>query len=1089
MRSKFKWLFALFIAFTIQLSFAQQKTVTGKVTSEDGAVAGAVVKIVGTNNAVSTGFDGSYSIKAKEGDVLEVSYVGLPNKTMPVVSGNVINFSLAGSKEIEIVTIVNTLGVEVKKGQQGTASSKVKGNAVKASGESSLIKGLSGKASNVSVVSNSGDPGSGSYIQIRGQNTITGNTQPLFVIDGIPVSNDEIGSATDGVGQQSRMNDINPNDVENVQILKGASAAALWGFRAANGVVLITTKKGKGGKMQVNLNTTFSQDQVNLRFKTQDLFGQGSSGIWSQAPNVAANSYGDLISRRAGGSDVFNTTGSRFVAQDGTVYFPITAKRSKENFNDSNYDAVIGTGYSLDKHLSLSGGNANGSYYLGLGHLEQQGIIRGSDYERTSVDFNTTFKLSDKTTAKGKFNYSSINANRVQQGSNTSGLLLGLYRTPADFDNSDYIGTNINAAGVRFENAHRSYRRSIGNGTYGAVGYNNPLWTTDKQQNTSKVNHFIAGLQIQHEFSKKFSILGRFGIDNSTDERITLFPKNSQENTGLGSASDTSISLQQYNVDVMALGDFELSENLSLNYTLGVNTFENKFYSTGGSYKNFLVDSDVYTYDNAITADKNSFLNRELTRANGAYFSTAFDYKKFLFVTLGGRYETASTFAPNLKGYFYPSAEVAYLFSKNIKENTFLTNGKLRLTAGQVAINPPFGVGYSYFIPATGAEGYGPAYDAAAYNGGLQRSGLRGNPNLKPEIKTEYEGGIDLEFFNRVNINATYYTNTIKDNLVNVPINGSSSYSALFGNFAEIQNNGIEIDLNINILKDTPIKWSIYGNWSKNTNEVTKLENTTSLFLNGFAGSSSRAVLGQPLGVLWGGKWDRNPNGSLILDSNGFPTVAAAEGVIGDPNPDWRGGLGTRVEYKGFSLNALFDASIGGDLWDGTNGALNNFGKTVETANITTFPNQAAANAVVNYDGVGAGSPSLGGWTNADGTYSVRGNETDFGGPRVLLNQAFYQSIGGGFGPVSEQFIKSASWVKFRELSLGYSFNKNIIRKSGLEEVSITLTGRNLWLWTEAKNLYQDPETNLTGGSNGRGLQYFNHPNSKSFLVSLNIKF
>ena len=329
-----------------------------------------------------------------------------------------------------------------------------------------------------------------------------------------------------------------------------------------------------------------------------------------------------------------------------------------------------------------------------------------------------------------------------------------------------------------------------------------------------------------------------------------------------------------------------------------------------------------------------------------------------------------------------------------------------------------------------------------------------------------------MVFFNRIKLNATYYTNETKDLLVDVPLNGSSTFSTLYGNFATIQNKGIEIDFDANILSsNSSVKWNVFGNWSMNRNEVTQLDGTESLFLNGFTGSSSRAVLGQPLGVLWGGKFDRDTNGTMILDANGFPTVALSEGVIGDPNPKWRGAIGTSVSYKNFKLSTLFDASIGGELWDGTNGALNNFGRTWETANESTL-----TTPLVNYNGV----------TIPVGT--VRGNIRDFGAGPVFLDQSWYQSVGGGFGPVSEQFIKSASWVKWRELTLSYLL-KFKDSKIGIESITFSGTGRNLWLWTEAKDLGQDPETNLTGGSNGRGLQYFNSPNSKSLLFTVNLKF
>ena len=689
------------------------------------------------------------------------------------------------------------------------------------------------------------------------------------------------------------------------------------------------------------------------------------------------------------------------------------------------------------------------------------------------LNLKTTTKIGDKTTFKAKFTYSNVNSNRIQQGSNLAGLYLGLYRTPADFDNRDYIGTNYSSSGVPSFNSQRAYRQDTGTFTGDLTpSYNNPLWSTDIQKNPNSVNRYIAGFELKHEINKWLSLLGRLGIDGYSDKKISMFPMNSAENAGNGNASESVIDFNQYNADIMALGDIKINENIDLNYLAGINFSERKYDARGGTYKNFLVDTNTFSYDNALIVDKTTFLDRTYSKLSGAYFSTAFDYKSYLFLTLGGRFETSSAYDPNLKVYFYPSVEFGYKFINNIKKNNTLTDGKLRLTFGQIASIPRPYAGTTYFNSATGVEGWGGAYDSGVYNGSFQQSGTRGNPNLKPEIKTEFEIGTDLEFFDALQINATYYTNKTKDLLVGVPLNGSSTFSGIYGNFASIQNSGFELEFNAKILpKDSKLKWNVFGNWSTNRNEVTKLEGTESLFLNGFTGSSSRAVLNQPLGVLWGGKFDRNTDGSLILDSNGFPTVADAEGVIGDPNADWRGAIGTSFEYKNFTISTLFDSSIGGDLWDGTNGALNNFGRTWETANEATL-----TTPLVNYAG------------NTIPAGTIRGNIVDFGGGPVLLDQSWYQGLGGGFGPVAEQFVKSATWVKWRELSLSYSIPLTK-SKIGIESVTFRGTGRNLWLWTEDKTLGQDPESNLTGGSNGRGLQYFNSPNTKSFILSVNLKF
>ncbi len=1072
MKTKITNLTILLLMLFAQITFAQEKVFSGKVSDSKGLpISGVSVQVKGTKKTTQTDFDGGYSISALATQVLEFRFVGM--QTQYVVASQAANIILKDdSTQLENV-VINSLGIQVKKNLMASAYSKVKGTAVTESGENSLIKGLSAKASNVNITSSSGDPGAGAYVQIRGQNTITGSTQPLYVIDGIPVSNNEIGSGTAGVVEQSRVNDLNPNDIASVQILKGAAASALWGYRAANGVILITTKKGKKGSLSVEINTSISLDRLNVEMDLQDKFGQGLNGVWGRNN---ANSFGDKINSRAGGSDVFNTAGAYFVSNTtGNKIFPVAAggKRSNNNFNQSNMDAVLGTGTALDNHVGISGGSANSSFYLGLGKLEQKGVVRGSTYNRTSVDFSTETTIAEKTTFKSKFTYSHVDSNRIQQGSNLSGLYLGLYRTPADFDNRDYVGTYYSATGVPTFNSHRAYRQEIG--TF--VGdlnpsYNNPLWSTDVQRNPNTVDRYIAGLELKHEINKNIAILGRFGLDGFSDKRITMFPISSSENAGFGSANEQVTDYRQYNIDVMALGDLKLMQNLDLSYVIGYNFSESNFDARGGSYKNFLIDSDKFSYDNALIKDKTTFLNRTNSKLNGGYLSAAFDYNSTYFLTLGGRLENTTTYGPNLKNYFYPSAEFGYKFSNDLKSSV-LTDGKFRLTYGQIASIPQAYLTNTYFDNANGTEGYGPGYDAGVYNGSFQRSFSGGNENLKPEIKTEVEVGADLEFFNRIKLNGTFYTNEVKNLLVDVPINGSSTFGSLYGNFATLQNKGIELDFDINLLpKTSDLKISLVGNWARNRNLVTKIEGTKSIFLNGFGGASARAVEGYPMSVLWGNSFEKNVDGTLVLNSNGFPVVSATEGVIGNSNPDWRGGLGTNIAYKGFKFTTLFDASIGGDLWDGTNGALNNFGRTWESANevTTTTP-------LTNYAG------------NIVPAGTVRGNIRDFGAGPVLLDQSWYRGLGSGFGPAAEQFVKSATWVRLRQLSLSYRIDlkdKNVL---GFESITFIGTGRNLWLWTQDKTLGQDPETNLTGGSNGRGLQYFNSPNTKSFVFSVNLKF
>jgi TonB-linked SusC/RagA family outer membrane protein len=1083
MKLKFNGILVLLIVLIAQLTFAQERTVTGIVSDNAGLpIPGVSVLVKGTNSGTQTDFDGKYTIKASVSQVVIFSFIGMKTRELKATSSSM-NVKLEDSALDLQEVVINVFGIEEKKKLSNSSQSKVKGDILTTTGETGLLNSLSAKASNVNIVSSSGDPGAGSYVQIRGQNTITGNTQPLYVIDGIPISAAEIdgGNNTAGVNQQSRINDINPNSIESVTILKGASASALWGFRAANGVILITTKRGKG-KLTVELNSSYSVEEVNVDFETQNIFGQGSNNSFLRNTGF---SYGDLISNRSGAADVVDTAGPSFVSDRGNTYYGITQKNSTDNFNQSNVDASLGQGFTSNQNLSLSGGGENGSFYLGLANVKQEGIVKNSTFNRTNVDFNSVYKLGDKTTFRGKVSYSTSTSNRVQQGSNLAGLLLGLYRTAPDFDNRDAFGTNFTADGVGSTGSHRSYRRDLGtSATVSNPIYNNPLWSTDVQTNPNTVNRYIAGIELQHNFADSFKVLVRANVDGYTDERKSMFPINSAQNGGGGFATEDAINHRQYNVDFMGIGNVNISDDLRLDYTAGVNIAEISTTFRGGQYQNFLINTPKFVYSNSLLSNRGTYLNESITKTNAAFVSTSLNYKDFLNANIGARAETSSALDPNIQTYVYPSVELSYLFTHHLKSNV-LTYGKLRTTFGQVAIMPGIYAGTSYINGATGAESWGPAYDAAAYNGAYERETLAGNPLLKPETKTQYEAGVDLGFFNRLNLGLTYYTDTTKDNLVEAAVNPSSSNGLSYGNFAEIQNTGFEIDLDFNVLKNTAVKWNIGGTFGSNINEVTKLTGTESILLNGFTGTSSRAVLNQPLGVLWGGRFDRDDAGELILDANGFPTAAATEGVLGDPNPTFRAGLSNRLSYKGLSLNVLFDASVGGDLWDGTNGALNVFGRSVETGNILNL-SPAEAAALTGSNGATAQSQ---GWLNTDGSYSVRGNIVDYGaGPR-LANQSWYTGLGGGFGAVSEQFIKSATWVKLREATLAYSINPSVLEKTGLEAITVSVSGRNLWLWTEDKTLGQDPETNLTGGSNGRGLQYFNSPNTRSLILSLNLKF
>lgn len=1093
------------MAFVLSV-WAQERTITGRVTStEDGsALPGVNVILKGTSKGTATDSDGRFSLSVPtSGSVIVFSFIGLESKEIEVGERSVIDVSLALDATQLSEVVVTALGLETDASRLGSATSKIGGTSAKQSGETGLIQGLSGKASGVLITKTAGDPGAGAYIQIRGQSTITSSVQPLIVVDGVPTFNSNNttnyapgGGNVAGVVEQSRMNDLNPSDIESVQILKGASAAALWGSRAANGVIMITTKKGSASsakKFEVVYGATYSVDQISYKHKLQTKFGKGSGGVWSgSAGGAQSGSWGDKISDRTGGADDVNDAAGAayFEAEDGTLYYSVINKNDTKSYEQSNFDQVFQNGHFLEQNISVSGGSEKGSIYASFSNLDQEGIIKnGSDYKRSTFRINASTTFTEQLKVSTNFSYAKINSNRIQTGSNLSGLYLGFLRTPADFDNRDYKGTYFDASGTPSFNRQRSYRRQLGDNQ--SPIYNNPGWTINEQKNPNQVDRFIGNMELEVKPTSWLKLIARPGVDFYEDRRASIFPIGSADNAGNGIAVEEMISERQFNLDMFGVANFKLTDKIAGTGLIGVNFNERGFYNQSILYQNFILNLPISnsgnaTNDNTITTDFES-----VQRTSAGYATLNLGYEELLYLNTTIRVEAASTFGSEAQSTFtYPSVDLAFNFTQlpALQNNSILSAGKLRAAFGVVGIQPQVYRTMDDFVGAAYTEGWGPAVSAAGFTGSYARDITQGNNALKPERKTEYEFGTDLSFFeNRISLGVTYYQNKTEDALFDVGIAPSTGYSFRYDNAASLENKGLEIDLGATVLKMGDFSWDINANFSRNRNKVLSLSGTESLFLAGFEGSASRAVVGQPIGVIWGGRFDRDAEGELILNADGFPTVAATEGILGDPNPDWRGGLGTTLRYKGFSLYALFETFQGGDMWAGTYGALHFFGRAMPTGNETTV-SAADAATIVAYNGAPISSF---GTDNGDGTFTFRGNLKDFGGGPVALNQSWYQSVGGGFGPVAEQFVVDGSWTRLREVTLSYRLASEAFRNATkLSSVDFTLTGRNLAIWAPAADqIGVDPETNLTGPTNGRGLEYFNNPGSKSFLFSIRITY
>ncbi|MBZ9787209.1 SusC/RagA family TonB-linked outer membrane protein [Psychroflexus sp. CAK57W] len=1072
----------LFVAFLASSFVFSQQVITGSVQDENGLpLPGVTVIETGTSNGVVTSMDGDYSITVdSQGTSLTFSYVGFKTQTIELNGRNRIDVTMEDDIESLSEVVITSLGFKESKDELGYASSTVKGDDVVESGESTLLNGLSGKSSGVRISRNSGDPGAGSYIQIRGLSSITRNSQPLIVVDGVPISNDVRGNSDrSGVSQESRLNDINPNDIESMSILKGASAAALWGTQALGGVIIITTKSGNFNRpLTVTYSSTYSYDEISQRYPLQTKYGQGDNGFYNQR---ARDSYGDLISDRSGGQDDFDTSGEFFQDQNGRIYYPILNKNSQEIYNDSNFDQIFDNGHFFENNLSLQGGNEKSTIFFSMSNLDQQGIIKNnSDYRRTTARFNAQHKFNEYLDLRISSTYVQTNSNRIRKGASSSGLYLGLLRNPADFNISGYRGDYYSSADASpIPNRHRSYREPLG--ADNTPTYNNPLWTINEQENEAKVDRFISNFELTGTPTKWLDLIARVGLDHYSEKRQEFFTPGSAAGAFRPGALDRSLATNTIlNMDYIAKSKFEVSDFLGGSFLVGFNYNSKSRVVEGVEARNFIqfldVDSSIRDVSNSLPENISVRSTEGHERTAGVYSALNLSAYDMLYVNGTLRVESASTFGDASDNTFaFPSLSVAWQFTELLNiEDSFLSFGKLRTSYGEVGIQPGrYNTSNTFVSPSLG-DSFGGNLDISLFgNGGFVPAASRGNSSLKPERKKETELGLDLRFFeNRFKVSATYFDNVTEDVLLDFPVPNSTGYRSIYANGAEIANKGVELDLSYQILLSENYSWSVNTNFTSLRNEVTNLAGIESFDLGGLSAVSSRAVEGFPLGVLWGSRILRDEQGSMVLDDFGFPVQDQVEGVIGDPNPDWQGAISSTFRYKNFGISALVETFQGGDIFAGTKSVLSDLGKWHTTAN--------QVDATRNY-------------LTSDGSVinigeNFRGNVADFGGGPVALTESWYNGRGGFFGGgIDELYVEDASWTRIRELRLSYLWDSPWFKsKTKLQSAEFSITGRNLIIWTDFEG--NDPDTNLSGVSAARGIDYFNNPATKSYIFSLTLK-
>jgi TonB-linked SusC/RagA family outer membrane protein len=1110
-------LIVLIVFASVSTLFAQTRVITGTVTSAtqgEGAIPGVTVQVKGTTIGALTDLSGKYTISVPQtAATLIFSYVGMKTQEIQiggrVVVDVVMEEELRGLNEV----VVTALGIKRDAKALGYSVQSVSTDQIANSNNTNIINSLSGKVAGVNVTPSSGAAGASTFIEIRGSTSLTGNNQPLFVVDGIPIQTGGGGGGVDGVAYSDRAIDLNPDDIETMTVLKGGAATALYGLRASNGVILITTKKGANNtKMKVDFHTSVTFDKISQTQARQNKYAQGSSEGYVAYLEWANGQKYNHVASPADGQPYRNvswgarldtcsyTTDPTWVAPDANKYNYLNMADYLAKWNANGrivskndpkangkpvqvYDPYdfFQTGTTFNNSLSISGGGETTNYFVSLSNQEQKGIVPNNSFGKTTFKLSGESKLTKRLTSSASMTFMNNAGDRIQQGSNISGVMLGLVRTPPTFNN---------AAGYIFpDGKQRTYR--------GGGGYDNPYWTANENIYKDNVNRLIGNLAFLYDATSWLSFSYRIGTDWYTRGSKNYFAKNSNAYPA-GYVSVYRDLNQDINSDLIMSIKKSVGQSLFLTISVGNNIYKSFGNSASGTANGIDIPG-FYNLRNSssVTPSESTYEKR-----TAAFFGDlGISYKDMIFLSGTGREEWSTTMPANANKFFYPSVSFGFIFTELpfLKGNSVMSFGKLRASYAIVANDAGAYNTTTYYSKAGSGDGWtnGVTFPFLGKSGFTLNGGM-GNNLLKPEQMKSFEVGTELRFFmNRLSLDFAYFNNQNRDLLLSVPIAPSTGYSSKYTNAGTMKTTGIDLLLNATIVKSSSFTWDISVNFSNPKSVVTALApGVESIFLGGFTDPQIRAVAGQPYRSIYGVKKLRDPaSGQLIINDDaslddpnvwgpgvyGYPQDAIEVGNMGSVQPDWRMGITNTISYKGISLTGLIDIKHGGKMWNGTNGAMVYFGTSAVTLNREVsyvhdglLGHLNSAGEIVHYDA--DGSTELPG-PGAANTISRPDDE----------NYCFWNGQGSGFSGASEPYIESSQFVRLREITLSYTVNPDLLSKTPIKNLDVYFTGRNLWLKTPFSGI--DPETSLLGADNGQGIDYFNMPGTKAMTFGLRVGF
>jgi len=1069
---------------------AQERSISGTVRDQkDGLpLPGVSVTVRGTNIGTQTGANGGFTIRTTEPNpVLHFSYIGYTGQQISVGNRTVLSVALVPDATQLGEVVVTALGVNRQKNELPYAAQQVGGAEVTRTRGGNFVNALSGKVAGLNIKQTNSLGGSTNVI-IRGYKSINGNNQALFVIDGVPVSNANTNTTVSPTGVRGQQEggagydygnaaaDINPDDIESINVLKGAAATALYGSRAANGAIIVTTKKGHRNSLNVTVNsgvtfgnidkTTFAeyQNEYGAGYSQNTVDGTGNvvpvPGFWYR--DVLGGGQRELVSQFTADASY----GPKFDPSLLVYQWDALDPTSPTYLTKTPWVAAINgpesfyrTSVTSNQNVTISGGGETTTFKAGYTRNDQTGVLPNSKITKDLFNFSGSYEMVKNLTASASANFSKING-------------LGRYGTGYDGKNPNQQFRQWWQTNVDIEQQKDAYFRNEQNITWNwqdltgtkPIYSDNPYWTRYKNFQNDTRNRYFGNAALNWKVNDWFDIVGRVGIDGSDEiqeERIAV------GSTDVAEYARFNRSFSETNFDLLLNFNKNINEDISFRGLLGANLRRSNLNSIRATTNGGLVVPELYSLSNTISPIEPPVEQYQRVGVDGHFANATFGYKEILFLDGSIRRDQSTTLPKGNDVFWYPSIAGSLLFSNLVKETApWLSLGKIRLNYAEVGNDaPPLSVLDVYEKPT----GFGSVPIFSIPN-------TKSNSNLKPERTKSLEAGIETAFFSsKFGFDFTWYKTNTVDQITDVTVSSASGYTRRFLNAGEVQNKGIELTAFVNPVgtSNSAFSWNMNINFARNRSEVISLYEGAggNIQLTSFQGGVSiNAAIGQPYGVIRGTGYNYHENGQPIVNAQGYYTASSSNTIIGDPNPEWTGGVANTFRYKDLSLNFLIDVSKGGDVFSLDQWYGQGTGLYPNTVGLNDLGNPKR-NSIANGGGIIQPGVKADGTPNDIRVPVENGNTTAYGYP---------------MNPPRQAYVYDASYVKLRELALNYSFPDDLVSKiRAFKGIDVSLIGRNLWIIH--KNLpYSDPEEALSSG-NFMGYQSGAYPAVRT--IGFNVRF